>query len=62
MQFIIATDKNGGLCLQVFNRGHLIAQHNGQRGYLRRRIRKYIERMDRPSHAAHGMAAHVIWA
>ena len=64
MQFIIATTKSGIYRLQVFNRGFQIATHNSvSKRYLRRVIRGYKSAMvTNPNHAAHGHAAHVIWA
>ena len=61
MQFIIAQTKHG-LRLQVFNCGFYIATHCGSRKYLKRRIRKYSERMSDPDHAGHGKPVDVIWA
>ena len=61
MQFIIAQTKHG-LRLEVFNCGFHIAQHYGQRKYLKRRIGQYTDAMSKPSHAGHGKPVHVIWA
>ena len=61
MQFIIANTRHG-LRLEVFNCGFSIAQHYGQRKYLKRRIRQYTDRMSDPDHAGHGKEVHVIWA
>ena len=65
MQFIIANQtRQGNYRLQVFNRGFQIATHvSKSKSYLRGLIRDYKSAMvTNPNHAAHGHAAHVIWA
>ena len=61
MQFIIAQTKHG-LRLEVFNCGFSIAQHYGQRKYLKRKVTEYTARMSDPQHAANGKEVHVISA